>query len=55
MPESGSPPLARELHSADGISAKDKGITPARAGITRAARIPYKPVWDHPRSRGNYQ
>ena len=51
---SGSSPLARGLPDLEGQVHQHVGIIPARAGFTRARPTPWRPVADHPRSRGVY-
>ena len=50
----GSSPLARGLHVGERGRGYQERIIPARAGFTRAPRVPQEDRPDHPRSRGVY-
>ena len=51
---SGSSPLARGLQFLRQEGRGHERIIPARAGFTRIAPLPGRPLEDHPRSRGVY-
>ena len=50
----GSPPLARGILRIVSSTTRISGITPACAGNTHHQKLPYQPVKDHPRLRGEY-
>ena len=54
FPMEGSPPLARGIPICTWKTYIHHGITPACAGNTLIPLVTVRPVWDHPRLRGEY-
>ena len=51
----GSSPLSRGIQPSARVHGESRGIIPALAGNTEASTSALVPVWDHPRSRGEYE